>query len=174
MGDNWPILALAPCSGRRGIRVSGRCTLTDSSVRLRHFLYLFWAGMDAFYICLYCLRSAARGDVPFWSDFQSGLEVIRSWGGPEVLIWAGLVLQGSVVVSCIGLYAGKNWAVYLAMLQIPFRYFFIVPSVSIVLVLPMIIAEINNWIWGAGLLSSELVKGLSLWWLRRQVKPLRC
>lgn len=148
--------------------------MTDSSVRLRNFLYLFWAGMDAFYICLYCLRSAARGDVPFWSDFQSGLEVIRSWGGPEVLIWAGLVLQGSVVVSCIGLYAGEKWAVYLAMLQIPFRYFYIVPSVSIVLVLPMIIAEINNWIWVAGLLSSELVKGLSLWWLRRQVKPLRC
>ena len=148
--------------------------MTESNVRLQHFLYLFWAGMDAFYICLYSLRSAAHGRLPFWSDFKSGLEVMRSWDGPELLIWAGLVLQGSVALSCMGFYARRKWALYLAMMQVPFRYFFIVPSVSAILVLPMITVEVNNWIWGGLLFSSEVAKGWSLWWLRRQVKPLKC
>lgn len=148
--------------------------MNESKDRLQQFLFLVWAGMDAFYIFLYSLRSAARGGVPFWSDFESGLDVVRSWGGPEVLIWAGLVLQGSVAVSCIGFYARKKWVVYLAMMQLPFRYFFIVPSISAILVLPMITAEVNNWLWGGLLFSSEAIKGWSLWWLRRQIKPLKC
>jgi len=125
--------------------------------------------MDAFYIFLYTLRSAARGGVPFWSDFKSGLDIMRSWEGPEVLIWAGLIVQVSVAVSCIGFYMGRKWAVYLAMIQLPLRYFFIVPSIPVILVLPMITDQVNNWIWGVLLVSSEVMKGWSLWWMRRKI-----
>ncbi|MFJ4391224.1 hypothetical protein [Pseudomonas soli] len=130
-------------------------------------MFLLWAAMDAFYIVLYSLRSIARGAVPFWSDFYSGLEAVRGWGGSDIFIWSGLLLQISVVLTFIGFFKCQKIAVFLAVVQIPFRIFFIVPSVSVVLLVPMVVADINNWIWLGLLLASEAVKGWSIWWLYR-------
>jgi len=123
--------------------------------------------MDAFYIILYILRNIARGAIPFLSDLNSGLEVVRSWGGSGIVIWVGLFLQFSVIVTCVGFLRCKKFVVFLALVQMPFRFFFIVPSVSVVLLLPMVVAGINNWIWVGLLLASEAFKGWSIWWLWR-------
>ncbi|MBF8649411.1 hypothetical protein IRZ81_01250 [Pseudomonas putida] len=130
-------------------------------------IYLFWASMDAFYIVLYILRSAARGAIPFWSDLNSGLEVVRSWGGPGFVIWVGLFLQLSVIVTCVSFFKYQKFAVFLAVVQMPLRLFFIVPSISVVLLLPMVVAGINNWMWVGLLIASEAIKGWSIWRLWR-------
>lgn len=138
-----------------------------STTNKQRALYLLWASMDAFYIILYILRNIARGAIPFLSDLNSGLEVVRSWGGSGIVIWAGLFLQFSVIVTCVGFFRCKKIVVFLALVQMPFRFFFIVPSVSVVLLLPMVVAGINNWIWVGLLLASEAFKGWSIWWLWR-------
>lgn len=138
-----------------------------STTNKQRALYLLWASMDAFYIILYILRNIARGAIPFLSDLNSGLEVVRSWGGSGIVIWVGLFLQFSVIVTCVGFFRCKKFVVFLALVQMPFRFFFIVPSVSVVLLLPMVVAGINNWIWVGLLLASEAFKGWSIWWLWR-------
>lgn len=138
-----------------------------STTNKQRAIYLLWASMDAFYIILYILRNVARGAIPFLSDLNSGLEVVRSWGGSGIVIWVGLFLQFSVIVTCVGFFRCKKFVVFLALVQMPFRFFFIVPSVSVVLLLPMVVAGINNWIWVGLLLASEAFKGWSIWWLWR-------
>jgi len=138
-----------------------------STTNKQRALYLLWASMDAFYIILYILRNIARGAIPFLSDLNSGLDVVRSWGGSGIVIWVGLFLQFSVIVTCVGFFRCKKFVVFLALVQMPFRFFFIVPSVSVVLLLPMVVAGINNWIWVGLLLASEAFKGWSIWWLWR-------
>jgi len=138
-----------------------------STTNKQRALYLLWASMDAFYIILYILRNIARGAIPFLSDLNSGLDVVRSWGGSGIVIWVGLFLQFSVIVTCVGFLRCKKFVVFLALVQMPFRFFFIVPSVSVVLLLPMVVAGINNWIWDGLLLASEAFKGWSIWWLWR-------
>jgi len=138
-----------------------------STTNKQRAIYLLWASMDAFYIILYILRNIARGAIPFLSDLNSGLEVVRSWGGSGIVIWVGLFLQFSVIVTCVGFFRCKKFVVFLALVQMPFRFFFIVPSVSVVLLLPMVVAGINNWIWVGLLLASEAFKGWSIWWLWR-------
>lgn len=138
-----------------------------STTNKQRAIYLLWASMDAFYIILYILRNIARGAMPFLSDLNSGLEVVRSWGGSGIVIWVGLFLQFSVIVTCVGFLRCKKFVVFLALVQMPFRFFFIVPSVSVVLLLPMVVAGINNWIWVGLLLASEAFKGWSIWWLWR-------
>lgn len=138
-----------------------------STTNKQRAIYLLWASMDAFYIILYILRNIARGAIPFLSDLNSGLEVVRSWGGSGIVTWVGLFLQFSVIVTCVGFFRCKKFVVFLALVQMPFRFFFIVPSVSVVLLLPMVVAGINNWIWVGLLLASEAFKGWSIWWLWR-------
>jgi len=138
-----------------------------STINKQRAIYLLWASMDAFYIILYILRNIARGAIPFLSDLNSGLDVVRSWGGSGIVIWVGLFLQFSVIVTCVGFFRCKKFVVFLALVQMPFRFFFIVPSVSVVLLLPMVVAGINNWIWVGLLLASEAFKGWSIWWLWR-------
>ncbi|WP_232108668.1 MULTISPECIES: hypothetical protein [Pseudomonas] len=138
-----------------------------SNTKKLRAIHLLWASMDTFYIILYILRNVARGAIPFWSDLNSGLEVARSWGGSGLVIWIGLFLQLSVIVTCMGFFRCQKFVVFLALVQIPFRFFFIVPSVSVILLLPMVVAGINNWIWVGLLLASEAFKGWSIWWLWR-------
>ncbi|WEK31472.1 MAG: hypothetical protein P0Y58_04555 [Candidatus Pseudomonas phytovorans] len=138
-----------------------------SNINKQRSIYFLWASMDAFYIILYVLRNVVRGALPFWSDLNSGLEVVRSWGGSSFVIWIGLFLQISVIVTCVGFFKYQKIVIFLALVQIPFRLFFIVPSISVVLLLPMVVAGINNWIWVGLLLASEAIKGWSIWWLWR-------
>jgi len=134
----------------------------------RRSTLLFWSAMDAFYICFVLFSSLRRGAIPFWTDLNEALTNMRNWGGGlEVMIWLGLAVQLSVVVSCVLFYRGGRSAIYFAAVQIPFRALFIVPSVSILLMVPTLIAGLSNWVWACLLVASELAKALSLWWLRR-------
>lgn len=120
--------------------------------------------MDAFYVCFVVVASLRRGVIPFLSDVDAALTTMGDWGGGlEVLIWMGVFVQLSVVASGILLYQGRTSGVYLAAAQMPFRILFVVPSVSVILLLP----GISTWLWLSLLVASEGVKGWSLWWLWR-------
>lgn len=125
---------------------------------------LLWGGMDAFYISLVVFNSLNRGVTPFVSDFNSALANMEQWGGGlEFMIWMGLAVQLSLVASSILLCLGDVSGVYLASVQFPFRIFFIIPSFSLILLLP----DTSTWIWLTLVVASEGAKVWSLWWLWR-------
>ena len=141
------------------------------ALNARRSTLLFWSAMDAFYICFLLFSSLRRGVVPLWTDLNDALINMRNWGGGlEVMLWLGLAVQLSVIVSSVLLYRGGRSAIYFAAVQIPFRAFYIVPSVSIFLMVPTLIAGLSNWVWACLLVTSELAKALSLWWLLRGSK----
>jgi len=75
----------------------------------RRSALLFWSAMDAFYICFVLFSSLRRGAIPLWTDLDDALTNMRNWGGGlEVMIWLGLAIQLSVVVSCVLFYRGAG------------------------------------------------------------------
>ena len=125
---------------------------------------LLWGGMDAFYISFVVFNSLNRGVTPFVSDFNSALANMEQWGGGlEFMIWMGLVVQLSLVASSILLCLGNVSGVYLAGVQLPFRIFFIIPSLSLILLM----TDTSTWIWLTLVVASEGAKIWSLWWLWR-------
>lgn len=142
------------------------------TIHLRRPILLFWSAMDAFYVCFLIISSVRRGDVPFWSDLNAALVNMQNWGGGlEVLVWLGWITQLSVVVSGVLFYLGCRRALHLALVQIPFRVLFIVPSIALIVLIP----DLSAGLWLGLLMLSEAVKGWSLWWLWRNwpAYPLR-
>lgn len=126
---------------------------------------LLWGGMDAFYVSFVVFSSLNRGVTPFVSDLNSALANMEQWGGGlEFLIWMGLMVQISLIASSLLLCLGRVSGLYLAGVQIPFRIFFIIPSFSLILLLP----DTSTWIWLTITVASEGAKAWSLWWLWRR------
>lgn len=134
-------------------------------IRSKRSVGLFWGGMDAFYILFVVFSSFSRGVVPFVADFKSALVNMEQWGGGlEFVVWMGLAVQISLVVSCLLLCLDKVSGVCLAVIQMPFRVFFVVPSFSLLLLLP----DTSTWVWLSLIAASEGAKAWSLWWLWRR------
>ncbi|MFK3773874.1 hypothetical protein [Pseudomonas sp. NPDC089406] len=122
----------------------------------------FWGAMDAFYIFFVIFSSLKRGVAPFFSDFTAALANMDQWGGGlEFIVWMGLVTQLSLVASSVLLCLGSACAVYVAGIQTPFRILFIVPSFSLILLLP----DTSTAVWLSLIVASEVAKVWSLWWL---------
>ena len=131
-------------------------------MKSKRLVSLVWGGMDAFYICFVVFSALGRGVTPFVGDLESALANMEQWGGGlEFMIWMGLITQISVAASSILLCLARASGVYLAVIQMPFRVLFIIPSFALILLLP----DINNWIWWSLVAASEGVKAWSLWWL---------
>lgn len=135
-------------------------------IRSTRLVGLFWGSMDAFYISFVVVSSLNRGVTPFVSDFNSALANMEQWGGGlEFMVWMGLIVQVSLVASSLLLCMGRRSGCYLALVQFPFRVLFIVPSISLFLLLP----DTSAWVWLSLFAASEGAKILSLWWFWRRL-----
>lgn len=129
----------------------------------RSVIYVAWGALDVFYIVWYCINSWRGGRVPYVSDLSASLALFQLQGGANLV--AGLVawlLQVSIILSCLSFLLRARGAKYLAYAQLPFRLFFLIPSVSVLLLIPQLLP-------GFGLLllvliiASEALKAWSLW-----------
>ena len=67
----------------------------------------FGAGWMLFTFFFVVFSALDRGRIPFISDFKSALANMENWGGGlEFLLWMGLAVQTSLVVSSILLCLG--------------------------------------------------------------------
>lgn len=131
---------------------------------------LIWATMDGFFVLFYVSVSLLRGRTPYLSDLQNGLFIAQDF--PDVftaLVWVSFVAHVSIVLTCLLFAWGGRLGWYVAMLQLPFRLVK-APSVSILLVVPLLIPGVSPWLWLGLCLVSEGLKGVSLWWLLRTAK----
>jgi hypothetical protein len=136
---------------------------TVATARNSSMIYLAWGALDAFYIAWYCINSWMGERVPYLSDFSSSITLFEQQGGSNaataLLSW---LLQLSIILSCLMFVLRARGVKYLAYVQIPFRLFFLIPSVSILLLVAQLLP-------GFGLIllvliiASEALKAWSLW-----------
>lgn len=126
-------------------------------------VYVAWGALDVFYIAWYCINSWRGGRVPYLSDLSSSLALFEQQGGANLVAGpASWLLQVSIILSCLMFLLRARRVKYLAYAQIPFRLFFLIPSVSVLLLIAQLLP-------GFGLLllvliiASEALKAWSLW-----------
>ena len=63
----------------------------------------FWAVCDIVFICLYTIKSAINGNVPFVTDLANAKNITASFGNsmPIVLVGLGIVVYVSILINGI-------------------------------------------------------------------------
>lgn len=132
--------------------------------KIKTIVVFVWGGFDALYLIWYIIGSLRNGKVPYLADGISTLALLSDHGlfqiGMVLLSW---VLQLSITVSCFLFFARRDEAKWVSYLQIPLRLFFLVPSVSILLMGAQFFPDYNPILMVVLILVSEMVKGWSLW-----------
>jgi hypothetical protein len=146
------------------LRTKRRATVTSMETNLqRTITYLTWAALDGFYIVWYCVNSWTGGRSPYLTDFNATLSLLEQQGGinaaTAVTSW---LVQLSIIFSCLLFLCRAQLAKYLAYIQIPFRLFFLLPSVSALLLAAQFLPGFSL-LFLVLIILSELLKGWSLW-----------
>jgi len=135
----------------------------EATIGKRNAVFLFWGILDAFYIIWYCANSWLGERIPYFSDLSSSIALLEQQGGVNLvtalLSW---LLQFSIILSCLIFLLQKGWAKYLAYIQTPFRLFFLMPSLSVLLLAAQLLPDYGL-IFLALTIVSEILKIWSLW-----------
>ncbi|MBE7374320.1 hypothetical protein [Pseudomonas lopnurensis] len=136
---------------------------TETTRDKRNTIFLFWGVLDAFYIAWYCTNSLLGGRMPYLSDLSASVTLLERQGGVNIataiLSW---LLQFSIIISCLMFLLRKGWVKYLAYAQIPFRLFFLIPSLSVILLAAQLLPGYGLMLL-ALIIVSEILKTWSLW-----------
>ncbi|WP_189395694.1 hypothetical protein [Pseudomonas laurentiana] len=98
-------------------------------------VWFVWGGLDALYLVWYVLGSLRHKKIPYLTDLENTLALLGELGSAQVAMVAlSWVLQLSIFVSCFLFLTRRDAARWVAYSQLPLRLFFIVPSVSVLLV----------------------------------------
>jgi hypothetical protein len=124
-----------------------------------------WGGLDALFILNYVVKSALRGNLPFYSDVMSTLKLMDDHGD-YVLVLAALFWVGqlSIIASCVLLLCRSAWGRRLVWVQLPFRLLLFVPSASVLF--SYVGFHSGSIMLFMLVLLSELAKVWSLWFFR--------
>jgi hypothetical protein len=98
----------------------------------KHRVFLFWGAMDLMYVLGFIYLNLSHGRVPIYDDAISFRQVELSYGGvlPVVLFSSSLLLIFSTMLTMWLFFKQRPWVRIIAYLQIPFRLFLVVPSLS--------------------------------------------
>lgn len=132
---------------------------TDS----RSKVLVAWGAMDALAILWYCLNALAKGSTPYVSDFLSTQRLLISYG-PEALylVIMSWSFQLSLFASCALFLCRNRLARFIGYIQIPFRLFLLLPSISLISVFTSSI-QVHAWLLIVLIAVSESLKAWSLW-----------
>ena len=135
----------------------------------RKHVFWFWGAMDALYLIRYAVASTIEGRIPYLSDFESALWVLRDHSVVQLYMFGfAMLLQVSIVISCLLFFLGREQVRWITYLQTPLRLAFIVPSVSLLLVGAQLVPNYNVVLMAALVVVSEAVKVWSVWrWSKR-------
>ncbi|MBJ9976248.1 hypothetical protein IAE35_20720 [Pseudomonas sp. S75] len=126
--------------------------------------------MDALIIALYVSGSFRMGDIPYWEDLKR--IIVLATEHSDMALWLGLgswVLHVSLIVSSILFLTGARSAVYLALVQSPFRLL-ILPSIPLSLFWSSELSHSVPWLFFLLGMITEFVKVSSLVWLLKNYK----
>lgn len=98
-------------------------------------VFMFWGFMDLTYVLWIVYGSLSRGRVPLYDDVVSFLQLDAQHGWNMLVWWfvASMSLTVTVVVTMVLFFNKCPVARVIAYFQVPFRLFFVVPSLSFIL-----------------------------------------
>ena len=145
------------------MKAKGTHVKSNNIVNKRSKIFFMWGVFDAFYVAWYCINSWLGERIPYISDFSSSAMLLEQQGGVNfALALASWLLQLSVILSCLMFLLRARNVKYLAYAQIPFRLFFLIPSVSIILVIAKLLPSYGLTIL-TFIIASEILKAWTLW-----------
>ena len=98
----------------------------------RNWVLYFWAFFDLFYIGRFIWLNISQGRVPLVSDIYFFNEIYPQQGMYAPVVFSlSLLLNISIVFSAVFFLKKWKYVHWFACVQLPFRLFFMVPSVSI-------------------------------------------
>lgn len=102
-------------------------------LKRRSVLY-FWAMFDLFYICRFVWLNISVGRLPLVDDILSFSEIYPQQGVYSIVFFSfSLLFNLSIIFSFMMFLNGWKYARWLVYAQAPFRLFFMIPSISILL-----------------------------------------
>lgn len=127
------------------------------------WLYLFWGGMDLFYVGRFCYLNFSQGKVPIYSDIQSFILLGSEHGSVSALLFLlSIFLNVSIAVSIFMFFLGSHRVPFLVYIQAPLRLLLAVPSLSFLLWLSKVNGVTSAALLFSLLLLSEVIKVLSI------------
>ena len=134
----------------------------------RKQVYWFWGAMDAFFLARYAVTSVMGGRVPYLSDVESASWLLREHSVLQLYLFGfAMLLQVSIVISCLLFFFGREAVKWVVYVQTPLRLVFVVPSVSLLLVGAQFVPNYNPILLAALVIISEALK---VWSVRRWSK----
>lgn len=127
------------------------------------WLYLFWGGMDLFYVGRFCYLNFSQGKVPIYSDIQSFILLSSEHGSVSVLLFSlSIFLNVSIIVSMFMFFLGSRRVPFLIYIQAPLRLLLAVPSLSFFIWLSKVGGVTTSALLFGLLLFSEVIKLFSV------------
>jgi hypothetical protein len=109
-------------------------------------------------------KSIYRGEIPHFGSANSLYNVLEGNIALQISVSLSyLLLQLSIIVSCVLFLRMKSIAKWVAYIQIPLRLLFAVPSVSLLIIGIDTMPFHHDLLIPFALIFSELVKGAALW-----------
>lgn len=91
----------------------------------RKQVFWFWGAMDAIYLVRYWVTSVVEGRVPYLSDIESALWVLRDHSVLQIYTFGFvMLLQISIIASCFLFLLSSQKVRWLVYLQTPLRLVF--------------------------------------------------
>lgn len=135
----------------------------SDNVSRRGIVFLVWGVMDAVSIAWYILSSWHGGRVPYISDVVSALMFLEDQGGIAFfIVVTSWLLHFSIILSCVLFLYEVRCARLLAYAQVPFRLFFLLPSIPVILISANLLPGLN-YLWLVLMFLSEMLKVWTLW-----------
>ena len=130
----------------------------------RKQVFWFWGAMDAIFLARYAVTSAMEGRVPYLSDVESALWLLREHSVVQLYLFGlAMLLQVSIVISCLLFFFSRKSVKWVVCVQTPMRLAFIVPSVSLLLVGAQFVPNYNPVVMAVFVVISEALKVWSVW-----------
>ncbi|ATR84552.1 hypothetical protein CS390_19465 [Pseudomonas sp. HLS-6] len=126
-------------------------------------VWFVWGGLDALYLAWYVMGSLRHEKIPYLTDLESTVALLGELGPAQVvMVVLSWVLQLSICVSCFLFLARRDAARWVGYSQLPLRLFFIVPSVSVLLVGVQFFPDYSPLLMVVLVIVSEVIKFWSL------------
>ena len=130
----------------------------------RKQVFWFWGVMDAIYLVRYWVTSAVEGRVPYLSDIESALWVLRDHSVLQIYTFGFvMLLQISIVASCFLFLLSSKKVRWLVYLQTPLRLVFFIPSISLLLIGAQLVPDYSVLVMAVLVVVSEAMKVWSVW-----------
>ncbi|PAM83225.1 arginine:ornithine antiporter [Pseudomonas sp. ERMR1:02] len=132
------------------------------------WLYMFWGGMDLFYVVRFCYLNVSRGNVPLYTDVQSFILLSSEHGVASLVFFLlGIVLNVSIAFSMLLFFLNSRAAPYVAYAQIPLRIILTIPSLSFLFWASKVTGMTSATLVLGLLLLSEIIKFCTIYFRER-------